>query len=262
MPKGNCAVPPPLTGWTQPAGLGPQPLRGIVMIRWFYGTLLAASVVSVASAAGNLTGLQGPAGVVYDKSTRMGIATAPVESPMFEDNSPMPPGGSKIVSNFAKYKKGTYICCTGFPVAGPTASGGKTFVGAQFKPATSTTVKTIKLPLQLSSGTGTPTVTVTLNSDNGGLPGAVLHTFPNVTSFPTFPSCCTVTTLTTTGVAVTAGHTYWIVVQPVGNFKGFWNSNEINQTDNQIEAQQDTTNAGAWHGEIFKPGLAFGVFSQ
>jgi len=230
------------------------------MMRWFYGALIAASVVSAASAASDVTRPQGPASVVYNKSTGMVVATAPGNSPGVEDGSIFPPASSKIFSNFAKYKKGTFICCTGFHISGASAAGGKTFVGVQFKPANTTTVKTIKLALQWSSGT--KAVTVTLNSDNGGAPGSVLHTFASVTSFPTFPSCCVVTTLATTGVAVTGGQTYWIVVQPTSNFSGTWNSNEINQTDNQSEAQEDGTNGGAWHGEIFRPGLVFGVFNQ
>jgi hypothetical protein len=231
------------------------------MMRSFYGALIVASAVSVTAMAGELTRPQGAAGVVYNKSSGMVVATAPSNSPPVTDASIPPPGAGKIFSNLAKYAKGTYLCCTGYRVAGSTAGGGKTFVAVQFQPGNSTTVKTIKLPLQLTSGSS-PSVTVTLNHDNGGVPGTVMHTFPAVTSFPTFPSCCAITTVTTTGVAVTAGTTYWIVVQPSGNFIGTWNGNDVNQVDNQTEAQEDTTNGGAWHGEIFRPGLAFGVFSQ
>ncbi|HEY1962463.1 MAG TPA: choice-of-anchor R domain-containing protein [Rhizomicrobium sp.] len=175
-------------------------------------------------------------------------------------DAPPPPAHSKIFSNFAKYSKGKFVCCFGFSLSGGATT--HQWLAVPFKPATNTTAKTIEVAISNISGTNA--AVITLNSDAGGIPGTALATF-HVSTLPSFGAtgtCCTITTVTSaSGVALTGGHTYWVVVMTdaaSATFKGIWHANEINQISSQSGAvsQSGTT----WGTTVFKPGLAFGVF--
>jgi hypothetical protein len=186
------------------------------------------------------------------------FALSGAETPVYDTPAPT---GAKIASNLAKSSKGLYNCCFGYPIRAPSA--GQQWLAVFFKPATNTTVKTIQLPLSIQGGTNA--VVVTLNANAGGIPGTTLATF-NVSSLPAFGTtgtCCALKTSTSTsGVAVTGGQTYWIVVKTGtgSTFQGVWHANVINQTATQSAAIVNTTTGGNWATTSLKPGLASGVF--
>jgi hypothetical protein len=236
------------------AGLGPLPVRGAIMFKAIPAALLAFGLISAAHASANAVAQTMPAkpsGVIA------GAVANDQASAVYD--APPPPAGPKITSNFAKYTKGRYNCCFGFQVSGGVSS--HQWLAVPFTPATNTTVKTISVALGYRSGTNK--AVITLNSDSGGVPGTTLGTFA-VSGLPNFGAtgtCCVITTVTSAGgIAVTGGHTYWVVVKTDSlstTFVGVWNGNVINQTGNQSGALNQT---GSWATTSFKPGLAFSVY--
>lgn len=182
------------------------------------------------------------------------------ETPVYDSPAPT---GAKIAGNLANPTKGRYNCCFGWTLQGASASGGEQWLAVSFKPATNTTVKTIELPLSIGSGSNA--VVVTLNKNAGGIPGTTLATF-NVSSLPSFGTlgtCCALVTVTSaSGVAVTGGATYWIVVKTESGstFHGTWHANVLNQTGTQNGAIINSTTGGNWALTSFKPGVGFAVF--
>jgi hypothetical protein len=59
---------------------------------------------------------------------------------------------------------------------------------------------------------GTDSATVSLDSNNAGSPGAILAS-ATITGLPGF-TCCSVETITVSGVSISAGTEYWVVVTP------------------------------------------------
>ena len=89
--------------------------------------------------------------------------------------------------------------------------------------------------IALTNVDGTNQAYVTLNSDSGGLPGAVIASW-NLTGLDAWSSTSTITpeqTLTApSGIFLTAGTTYWIVAMPdsTGGTSDTWDAWEFNVT--------------------------------
>lgn len=141
-------------------------------------------------------------------------------------------GGQAIYDNLANnYPKGVYWCCYGGLLAGPhSAYGREVWQAAGFTPSQSLTITSVSLAISYQSG-NTTDVLVSINADNNGAPGAVLQQW-QVSGLPIFGTCCVVTT-NETGVAVTAGTPYWVVVstEADSDFQGAWNFDIKDQID-------------------------------
>ena len=148
-----------------------------------------------------------------------------------------------LYNNSSSYPLGKYWCCTGYTITGSGSIVGEQFAdGMPFTPSVNATVTHIGVAVGWV--TGTNEVTVTLNADNGGLPGSVLGTF-NISSLPSFGSCCSVEVESLSGVPVNAGTQYWVVVQsttPTNDTWAAWNDNDTNETNQPFAFQQ----AGVW----------------
>jgi hypothetical protein len=217
----------------------------------------ALALVCAGASASVLKGPSGPNGVVVNTKTGVAVVTAPDMTEAVQ--SPVTPTGAKIFSNLSKAKKGRYICCYGYQLNGP-AAGTTHWYAAPFTPATSTTVKTIQVALSYKSGTNS--AIVTLNSDTSGVPGTQLASF-TVSGLPNEGTCCALATVNSSaGVAVTAGHQYWVTVRTPttgtgSNTVAVWNSNDVNQVDTQSGA---ANNNMGWGTTNFLPALAFAVY--
>ncbi len=141
-------------------------------------------------------------------------------------------GSQVIYDNFANYyPKGLYWCCYGGLLSGPNSTAGReVWQASGFTPSQSMTITSVSLALSYQSG-NTTDLLVSINADNNGVPGAVLQQW-QVDSLPTFGTCCVVTT-STTGVAVTAGTPYWVVVstEADSDFDGAWGFDDQDQLD-------------------------------
>jgi hypothetical protein len=119
-------------------------------------------------------------------------------------------------------------------------------------------------------------VILSLNEDNGGVPGAVLEKWWAQIGRNKFVagSCCAVTTKRSTGIPVTAGTQYWVVVstEKKSDVMALWNPNDTKQLpkDAQTEAVWCSSSSGecdpsennVWTPFLDYPGLAFAVFGK
>jgi hypothetical protein len=229
------------------------------MIRQLSIALAAIGLAGTAALAGPLSGPHGPSGIVVNKESGVVVATSPRMDGAGQIAPTLPPRVTTIAGNLAKkYKKGSYICCYGYDVRGPTSGFGQQWLGVPFTPAANFTITAIEVPISYESGTNK--FVITLNHDSGGVPGTQIAAF-TVTNVPAFPTCCALATVSPNSVSVTGGQHYWITVQTSStgqSARGVWNANDTDQTD----AQSVAANSGAWGTASLTPGLAFAVFGN
>ena len=90
---------------------------------------------------------------------------------------------------------------------------------------------------------GTDSATVSLDSNNAGSPGAVLAS-ATITGLPGL-TCCAVDTITVSGVSISAGTEYWVVVTPNNvDTDDIWNTGAATPFvfGNEIQS----SSGGAW----------------
>src|SRR5579872_6944398 len=147
-------------------------------------TLVFASAIAILVAQNNVA-LSGRETTVWGRHARMMIVTDPARS--FTATNLSDAGLITIFSNLAApYPKGSYWCCTGYNVMGPTA--GEQWMAAAFTPNADHTVAQIEVAVGYSQGK-TNGVVVSLNRDSNGVPGKAMKTW-NVAGLPRFGTCC------------------------------------------------------------------------
>ncbi len=114
-----------------------------------------------------------------------------------------------------------YNCCSGWTVSG-TGSIGTSFTSAnEFSPTASGSVGEIDVAVGLVEGTNSFYWDVDAN--NNGVPGAVLASFTGLSSSTTFGSCCGLVSITgISGLSLTAGTDYWLVLGPTSTSATTW----------------------------------------
>lgn len=146
-----------------------------------------------------------------------------------------------------------YNCCTGWAVYG---SGfiGTGFTAANLFTATSSgSVSTIDLGVGYIGGTNS--FFAAIYSDNGGLPGTEIGSWSNLTSTTTFGQCCGLVTITgISGVSLTSGTSYFMVLGPMTTTSNTgeawnWNSQGVNGLDLYAETgcQNGSGNGCNWN---------------
>jgi len=136
----------------------------------------------------------------------------------------------------------TYQCCSGWTVSG-TGTIGTSFTAANlFTSMASGSVS--QIDLGVGYVTGTNSFYAAVYTDNGGLPGTQLWREDNLSSNTNFGQCCGLVTITgITGLNLTAGQQYFMVLGPE-NINGTtweaWNLN--NQNVNGLDLY--STNGG------------------
>ncbi len=134
-----------------------------------------------------------------------------------------------IYSNLGK-KTDPYNESAGWLIDGPDSvaglsSGLPEFVAMAFTPKSDSTVEQVQVAVQYI-GSGANQVNFSIYADSGGAPGTLLEGPVTVTNLP--PSgCCTLTVVSFTPVAVTAGTRYWVTADtPLtgtgSDFEGVW----------------------------------------
>ena len=228
-------------------------------------TLTLLALASVTALAANKDG------IVTTKDGRMKIATKPTKS--VTRTQPNDEGLVSISGNIGKaYPKGSYWCCEGFTITGPTAISGfpEFWSAAAFTPTANHTV--IKIEVAVGYVEGTNGLVLALYNDASGVPGTLIKAF-SVSSLPNFGSCCTVEAVTDkAGIAVTGGTQYWVVLKTnskESNTYAAWNVNDTDQVDPAPAAQycsQDKggscSNNDVWTAFQSQPGLAFAVLGK
>lgn len=132
------------------------------------------------------------------------------------------------------------------------------WVANGFTPTANHTVTEIQVGVSWVEGANT--VILSLNEDNGGKPGKTLF-ITQFTNLPTFGNCCTLETASfTTGVPVTQGTQYWVVLRTSPTNQGTWNVWNNNFKD--LQGPFSNSLGNGWFQQSVQELGAFGVFGQ
>ncbi len=132
------------------------------------------------------------------------------------------------------------------------------WVANGFTPTANHTVTQIQVGVTWAEGTNT--VILSLNADNGGKPGQALYT-TQFTNLPTFGTCCTLQTATlTTGVPVTQGTQYWVVLRTSPTNQGTWDVWNNNFKD--LQGPFSNSTGHGWNQQSTQELGAFAVLGQ
>jgi hypothetical protein len=232
-------------------------------------TLLTLTVLALAS----LTAFAATRdGIVLSKDGRMVTATKPTKS--IKQTPSSDTGLVKIYDNIgAAYPKGTYWCCEGATIFGPTAISGapEYWEAAAFTPSANHTLTKVEVAVGYVEGFNG--LVVALYSDASGVPGTLIKNW-GVTSLPNFGSCCAlVIAKDAAGISLTSGTQYWIVVKTNKNSSNTfaaWNVNDTDQVDPEPSAFWCSDDKGGscgtsndvWTAGSEQPGLAFAVLGS
>lgn len=237
-------------------------------------TLLTMAVLALASVAALAASQEG---VVLSRDGKMTMTTkgASKATPYVREGA----GLTVIFDNLGtKYPDGVYWCCTGATIFGPanTLSSPEFWEAAGFTPAKSLNVTKIQVAVgwvNYKSGEFTDVI-VSLNADDGtGKPGAVIKKWKAQIGGIAFGSCCTVSTKTSTGIPVTSGTQYWVVVstEKKSDVWAAWNLNDTKQLSTDAiptafwcssTGTACGTNNNVWQAYSGYPGFAFAVFGK
>ncbi len=132
----------------------------------------------------------------------------------------MPAMADTLYSNLGSGSN-VYNCCTGWTISG-TGSIGTSFIAAnEFSPTASGSVGEIDIAVGYVEGANS--FYVALYTNNSGIPGSKLGEWDNLSSSTNFGSCCGTVDITgISGVNVTAGTNYWLVVGPMSTSSTTW----------------------------------------
>jgi hypothetical protein len=136
--------------------------------------------------------------------------------------------GSYVVSTIDKSSVGSYFCCYGSTLSGPSSQFGAAYgVAEQFIPGASATVS--KLYAGVGYVSGDDKVTLTLYADSGNRPGKKLASGTGTTSTQ-FGFCCGLVKAKIKSTSLTAGTPYWVSITLSGadfDAAGFQVNNEV-----------------------------------
>jgi hypothetical protein len=227
-------------------------------------TLLTLTMLVVASLAAFAANKDG---VVLSKDGRMTVATKVGHAAV---KTPIPDWGKvSIFDNIGTaYPKGTYWCCEGYTITGPTAltSFPEFWEAAAFTPSADHTVTVVQVAVGFVEGTNG--LVLSINDDASGVPGTAIKTW-SLSGLPNFGSCCVVQMKKDSGIAVKAGTQYWIVLKTnskESNTWAAWNVNDTDQVDPAPTAFYCSDDKGGscgnndkWTAGQAVPGPAFAV---
>ncbi len=132
----------------------------------------------------------------------------------------MPAMASTLYSNLGT---GTdvYYCCEGWTISGTGTLGFSQSIGEEFQVGSNGSVGQIDVGVGYVEGTNS--FYVALDADNGGLPGTQLGRWDNLSSPQSFGGCCGLLTITgISGINLTAGTNYWLIVAPESSTSTLW----------------------------------------
>ncbi|MGC2473549.1 MAG: choice-of-anchor R domain-containing protein [Candidatus Sulfotelmatobacter sp.] len=195
-----------------------------------------------------------------DRKTTIIASPSGVNTPYVNETA----GLKTIFSNFAvAYPKGVYWCCEGATISGPQGPFNiEWWHAAAFTPTSAATVEKVAVSIGYLSGNDT-SVILSLNLDNGGIPGAALEHW-TVSNLGQAGTCCAVQVKSSSGIPLTAGQQYWIVVTtgPNSDVNASWNVADNDQIDLFLNAGLTNQNNNGWVSSMESPNVVFGVFGQ
>jgi hypothetical protein len=142
------------------------------------------------------------------------------------------PSLTTIAGTLSDYPYGVFFCCYGYYITGLTNLLGvvpEYWQAVPFTPTADMTVKELEASVVWDEGTNA--VLMSLNRDSSGLPGKAIQTW-TVKNLALIGNCCKLATAKNqTGIAVTKGTQYWVVVRTNSNDANIFAAWEVNSTD-------------------------------
>jgi len=146
--------------------------------------------------------------------------------------APHDPSLTTIAGTLSDYPYGVFFCCYTYYITGLTNLLNvvpEYWQAVPFTPAANLTVKEVEASVVWAEGTNA--VVLSLNGDSNGLPGKAIHTW-SVKNLAIIGSCCQLATgKSQTGIAVTKGTQYWLVVRTNSNDTNVFAAWALNSTD-------------------------------
>ena len=125
----------------------------------------------------------------------------------------------------------TYNCCTGWTVSG-TGTVGTSFTAAnEFTVAGSGNFNVSQIDLAVGYVTGLNSFYASIWTDNGGLPGTQVGgaLWQNLSSSQNFGGCCGLVTISgISGVSLTGGQSYFMILGPMNLTDTTWEAWNLN----------------------------------
>ncbi len=199
-------------------------------------SVLALAGIAALAAAGHH-------GIVTSQDGRMIIAK---QGPSHITAFHQPAGLTTIAGNLSKYPNGVFFCCYGYTISGPDSFLNSAYWDAiPFTPTSNMTVKEVEVSVGWG-GSGTNGVTVSVNLDANGLPGTALATL-NATGLSDYGDCCQlVVARSGTGLPVTQGTQYWVVVSTSTSTENTYDGWAFNSTDMRSYPFASYSTANGW----------------
>jgi hypothetical protein len=151
-----------------------------------------------------------------------------------------------------------YNCCSGWTISG-TGSVGTSFTAAnQFEVTASGNVSQIDVGIGLVEGTNSFYVDIDANSGSN-TPGTVLASFTGLSSSTTFGTCCGLVTISNiSGLSLSTGTEYWMVIGPTSTSATTWEAwNFSNSATGLDEYSED--GGKTWNSNGTQPQGAFDI---
>jgi hypothetical protein len=139
-----------------------------------------------------------------------------------------------------------YNCCSGWTVSG-TAGTGTSFTAAnEFQVMASGSVS--QIDIGIGYVTGVNSFYVAIDSNNGGMPGSQLARWDNLSSSVNFGSCCGLLTISgITGLNLSTGTNYWMVIGPENTNATTWEAWNQNSTGAMGTDEYSTNGGQTWN---------------
>jgi PEP-CTERM motif len=153
--------------------------------------------------------------------------------------------GSTFFNDLNSDPQNVYQCCNGWTVSG-TGTVGTSFTTAnEFTAMASGSVS--QIDLAVGYVTGVNSFYAAVYTDNGGLPGTQLDRWDNLSSQTTFGQCCGLVTISNiTGLTLTAGQSYFMILGPENINDTSWLAWNLNSTNTTGTEMFSTDGGNTW----------------
>jgi len=150
-----------------------------------------------------------------------------------------------------------YQCCDGWTVSG-TGTVGTSFTQAnQFTAMASGNIS--QIDIGIGYVTGVDSFYAALYTNNNGLPGTQLGMWSNLTASQNFGGCCGLVTITgISGVSLTAGESYFLVLGPMNTSDTSWLAWNWSNSATGLDLYS-TDGGGSWNSNGTQPQGAFDI---
>jgi hypothetical protein len=166
--------------------------------------------------------------------------------------------GTTLYSNLGTGSD-VYNCCSGWTVSG-TGSIGTSFTSAnEFQVTTGGSVGEIDVGVGFVEGVNS--FYLDIDADNGGKPGSVLASFTGLSSSETFGDCCGLVSITgISGLSLTTGTNYWMVLGPTSTSATTWEAWNFSNSATGID-EYSTDGGNTWVSNGNQPQGAFQILA-